>query len=112
MLVAVCADRRIVPVTNWPLTVMVSATASPMVVLPVLLSVVNVPAAAAVPPIAGGLARYVLNPVPETVLDADSVVNAPVDAVDAPMLELLIVLLVSVWVTSIPTRVVVASGIV
>ena len=65
------------PVTNWPLTVIVSATASPMVVLPVLVSVVNVPAAAAVPPMAGGLARYVLNPVPETVLLALNVVNAP-----------------------------------
>jgi hypothetical protein len=48
-------------------------------------SVVNEPAAAAVPPIAGGLARYVLNPVPETVLDADSVVNAPAAAAVPPM---------------------------
>lgn len=46
--------------------------------------VVNVPAAAAVPPIAGGDARYVLKPVPLTVLEADNVVNAPVDAVVAP----------------------------
>jgi hypothetical protein len=190
VLVAVCADRSTVPVTNCPLTVIVSATASPMVVLPVLLSVVNVPAAgvvppiagglaryvlnpvpetvllalnvvnapaaaavppiagglakyvlnpvpetvllalnvvnapaaAAVPPIAGGLAKYVLNPVPETVLLALNVVNAPVDAVVAPTEALLIapplivglvsVLLVSVWVTSMPTKVVVASGIV
>jgi hypothetical protein len=86
------------------------------------LSVVNAPAAAAVPPIAGGLAKYVLNPVPETVLLALSVVNAPVLAVVAPTEALLIapplivglvnVLLVNVWVTSMPTRVVVASGIV
>jgi hypothetical protein len=47
-------------------------------------NVVNVPAAAVVLPIAGGLARYVLNPVPLTVDDALSVVNAPVDAVVAP----------------------------
>ena len=39
-------------------------------------SVVNAPAAAAVPPIAGGLAKYVLNPVPLTVAEADSVVAA------------------------------------
>jgi hypothetical protein len=32
----------------------------------------------AVPPIAGGDARYVLNPVPLTVLLAESVVNEPV----------------------------------
>jgi len=36
-------------------------------------AVVNVPAAAAVPPIAGGEARYVLKPVPETVLLAVTV---------------------------------------
>jgi hypothetical protein len=41
-------------------------------------------AAAAVPPIAGGDARYVLNPEPETVEDALSVVNAPAAAVVAP----------------------------
>ena len=46
--------------------------------------VVNVPVFAAVPPIAGGEARYVLKPVPDTVLDALKVVNAPVDAVVAP----------------------------
>ena len=39
---------------------------------------------------AGGLARYVLNPVPLTVLLADKVVNAPVLAVDAPILTPLI----------------------
>jgi hypothetical protein len=92
------------------------------VIAPEAINAVNVPAAAAVPPMAGGLAKYVLNPVPETVLDADSVVNAPVLAVVAPTEALLIVpplivglvsvLLVSVCVTSVPTRVVVASGIV
>jgi hypothetical protein len=47
---------------------------------------VNLPAAAAVPPIAGGDARYVLNPVPLTVLLADSVVNEPV----LPLMGLLV----------------------
>jgi hypothetical protein len=42
------------------------------------LRVVNDPAAAVVPPIAGGDAKYVLNPVPLTVEEADKVVNAPV----------------------------------
>jgi hypothetical protein len=41
-----------------------------------------------VPPIAGGEARYVLNPVPDTVLDADRVVKAPVLAVVAPTVPL------------------------
>jgi len=60
--------------------------------------------------------------VPETVLDALNVVNAPVLAVELPMLALLTdpplitglvrVLLVSVCVASVPTRVVLASGIV
>ena len=54
-------------------------------------SVVNAPAAAAVPPIAGGLARYVLKPVPLTVLDADNVVNAPVLAVVAPTVPLMFI---------------------
>ena len=54
-------------------------------------SVVNAPAAAAVPPIAGGLARYVLKPVPLTVLDADNVVNAPVFAVVAPTVPLMFI---------------------
>jgi hypothetical protein len=48
-------------------------------------TVVNVPAAAAVPPIAGGEARYVEKPVPVTVLDALSVVNAPVEGVVLPI---------------------------
>ena len=47
--------------------------------------VVPVMAAGAVPPIAGGLAKYVLNPVPLTVEDAESVVNAPVEAVVEPI---------------------------
>lgn len=46
---------------------------------------VKVPAAAAVPPIAGGDARYVEKPVPETVLDADKVVNAPAAAAVPPI---------------------------
>ena len=37
-----------------------------------------------VPPIAGGDAKYVLNPVPDTVEDALSVVNAPAEAVVTP----------------------------
>ena len=49
------------------------------------LRVVNEPAAAAVPPIAGGLARYVLKPVPETVEEALSVVNDPAAAAVPPM---------------------------
>jgi len=48
-------------------------------------TVVNVPAAAAVPPIAGGEARYVVKPVPDTVEEADNVVNAPAAAVVPPI---------------------------
>jgi len=55
------------------------------VIAPVAPSVVNAPVLAAVDPMAGGEARYVLNPVPETVEDADKVVNAPVPAVVAPI---------------------------
>jgi hypothetical protein len=47
--------------------------------------VVKVPAAGVVPPMAGGEAKYVLNPVPLTVLLADNVVKAPVDAVVDPI---------------------------
>jgi hypothetical protein len=39
---------------------------------------------AAVPPIAGGDAKYAVKPAPLTVLDADRVVNAPEDAVVLP----------------------------
>lgn len=49
------------------------------------LSVVKAPVPAVVLPMAGGEARYVLNPVPLTVLDALRVVNAPVPAVVLPM---------------------------
>ena len=49
------------------------------------LNVVNAPAAAAVPPIAGGDAKYVEKPVPDTVEDALKVVNAPVLAVPLPI---------------------------
>ena len=45
-------------------------------------------AAAAVPPIAGGDARYVEKPAPLTVLLADRVVNAPVFGVVAPTVPL------------------------
>lgn len=48
-------------------------------------NVVNDPAAAVVPPIAGGDARYVENPEPLTVLLALSVVNAPLPAAVPPM---------------------------
>lgn len=54
------------------------------VMAPVVCSVVNFPVFAVVPPIAGGDARYVENPLPLTVLLADSVVNAPVEAVVDP----------------------------
>ncbi|CAM2142692.1 protein of unknown function [Pararobbsia alpina] len=47
---------------------------------------VNAPAAADVPPIAGGDARYVLKPDPLTVELAESVVNAPLPGVVAPVL--------------------------
>lgn len=46
---------------------------------------VNVPAAGVVPPIAGGEARYVENPVPETVELADKVVNDPAAAAEPPI---------------------------
>jgi hypothetical protein len=48
-------------------------------------TVVNVPAAGVVPPMAGGDAKYVLNPVPLTVDDALNVVNAPVFAAVLPI---------------------------
>ena len=64
------------------------------VVVPVAVRAVNVPAAAADPPMAGGLARYVLNPVPLTVLLADKVVNAPVLAEEAPIVTPLIAITV------------------
>jgi hypothetical protein len=40
---------------------------------------------AVVDPIAGGLAKYVEKPVPDTVLEADSVVNAPAAAAVPPI---------------------------
>jgi len=64
---------------------MINAPVEENVESSVAVRVVNAPAAGAVPPIAGGLARYVLNPVPLTVLDADSVVNAPAAAAVPPM---------------------------
>jgi hypothetical protein len=50
----------------------------------VLLSAVKVPAAATVPPMAGGEAKYVLKPRPETSPEALSVVTAAVPGVVAP----------------------------
>ena len=58
------------------------------VIAPVAPSVVNDPVLGVVVPIAGGDAKYVLNPVPETVELALKVVNAPVPAVVAPMFML------------------------
>ena len=52
---------------------------------PLAFSVVKLPAAAAVPPIAGGEAKYVLKPVPLTVEVADSVVKAPAAGAEPPM---------------------------
>lgn len=48
-------------------------------------SVVNLPLAAAVPPMAGGDARYVEKPEPDTVEEADNVVNDPPAAAVPPM---------------------------
>ncbi len=76
---------------------------------PVADRVVNDPAAAAVPPIAGGDAKYVENPVPLTVLDADNVVNAPVDAVVAPIDMLFMVPVVPELIVIVPTPVVVCD---
>jgi hypothetical protein len=55
------------------------------VTVPVALRLVKLPAAATVPPIAGGLAKYVLNPVPLIVLLAERVVKAPVLGEVAPI---------------------------
>jgi len=125
-LVAVCADRRIVPVTNWPLTVMVSAAASPRVVLPVLLSVVNVPASGVVAPIDILLMvpavpeLIVIVPAPVVVYDwllvvvlnvvapvAVKAVNVPARAVVAPIDMLLIVPAVPELIVIVPAPVVV-----
>jgi hypothetical protein len=51
----------------------------------VAVSVVNAPVLAAVPPMAGGLARYVEKPVPDTVLLAESVVKLPAAAAVPPI---------------------------
>jgi hypothetical protein len=51
----------------------------------VAVAVVNFPVDAVVPPIAGGEAKYVEKPVPETVDEADSVVKAPEPALVDPM---------------------------
>jgi hypothetical protein len=74
--------------------------------------VVNEPAAAAVPPIAGGDARYVLNPVPLTVELADRVVNAPVFAVVAPTVPLMLMEAVPVRLVTTPEAGVPNAGVV
>ena len=74
-----------VVVCDWLLVVVLNVSA------PVALSVVNAPAAGAVPPIAGGDAKYVLKPTPDTVVVALSVVNAPAAATVTPIDVLLIV---------------------
>jgi hypothetical protein len=55
------------------------------VICPLALMVVNAPAAATVPPIAGGEAKRAVMPAPLTVLVAESVVNAPAAAVVPPI---------------------------
>jgi hypothetical protein len=87
-----------------PVNVIVSVVASPRVVLPVAESVVNEPAAAVVPPIAGGEARYVEKPVPETVDEADKVVNAPVLGVVAPTVPLILMDAVPVRFVTVPDK--------
>ena len=62
-----------------------SPTASPSVTLPVAPRVVKLPVLADVLPIGPGVANRAVNPVPETVLDAASVVNAPVLGVALPI---------------------------
>ena len=59
-------------------------------------------AAGAVPPIAGGEARYELKPVPLTVDEADRVVNAPLFAVVAPTVPLMLMLAVPVRLVTVP----------
>jgi hypothetical protein len=75
---------RVTPIvwTSRPLNVATPLTVGvpPMVVAVI---VVKVPAAAVVPPIAGGDAKRFVNPVPETVPDAESDVNDPA-AADVP----------------------------
>ena len=53
--------------------------------VPLLIKFVNEPAAGEVPPIAGGLARYVLNPDPATVPELLRLVNEPAAAADPPI---------------------------
>ena len=90
-----------VTVVNLPVDAAVAPIVAPFIVPPVIvtpeetkvfnvavndaLKVVKDPAADAVPPIAGGDARYVLKPVPDTVELALSVVKAPVLVVVAPI---------------------------
>ena len=66
-----------------------AVAAADVIVLPVNVpeaaKVVNDPAAGVLPPIAGGFAKYDVNPAPEIVLDAFNVVNAPLLAVPEPI---------------------------
>lgn len=80
----VAVDRPCVPGKSRDWEGARVASADPTFV-PFVVSVVNAPVFAAVPPIAGGDARYVLKPAPETVELAESVVNAPLEGVVLPI---------------------------
>ena len=81
-LIVLDADK----VVKAPVLVVVAPTVPLRAPAKLVLAVIVVPvmAAAAVPPIAGGEAKYEVKPAPLTVLDADKVVKAPVLAVEAP----------------------------
>ena len=66
---------------------------------------VKLPVFGELPPIAGGLAKYVENPVPETVKEAERVVNEPAAAVVCPMDILLMVLAVAGFNVTVPVPV-------
>ena len=74
-------------VVNAPVLAVVAPTVPLCGPAKAVLAVMVVPvmAAAVVPPMAGGLARYVLKPVPLTVLLALRVVNDPAAAAVPPM---------------------------
>ena len=70
------------------------------VINPVASSVVNFPAAGAVPPIAGGDANSAVTPAPESDVFTTSVVNVPAAGVPLPMAvgdAKVVVTLVAVW---------------
>lgn len=91
---------RFVPVANF--SGAVPAVAVPAVGVSLPVTVVKVPAAGVVPPIAGGEAKKVLNPVPLTVEVALSVVKAPVLAVVAPTVPLMLIEAVPVRFVTVP----------